>query len=157
MEIFDPRRPDSVKHAGTFNNNVLTMAAGRAGLEQIFTPERARQLHVTGEKLRKRLQEIGTGTLMKVTGVGSIMCFHFTQTLVQDIKSHEDISDSDPTLAGLFHLFLLERGFYIARRGFIALSLALRDSDLEGFAKAVEAFVNAHRHLLVESGCQARL
>ncbi|MEO8714601.1 MAG: aminotransferase class III-fold pyridoxal phosphate-dependent enzyme, partial [Acetobacteraceae bacterium] len=28
MDLFDPRRPDALPHAGTFNNNVLTMSAG---------------------------------------------------------------------------------------------------------------------------------
>src|SRR5215469_5725539 len=32
MERFDPRRPDAFQHAGTFNNNVLTMNAGLVGL-----------------------------------------------------------------------------------------------------------------------------
>ena len=47
MDLFDPRRADALPHAGTFNNNVLTMAAGLAGLTQVYTlgggarPERA--------------------------------------------------------------------------------------------------------------------
>ena len=39
MDRYDPRRPDALPHAGTFNNNVLTMAAGYTGLSQIFTPD----------------------------------------------------------------------------------------------------------------------
>ena len=38
MARFDPRRADALGHAGTFNNNVLTMAAGLAGLQQVLTP-----------------------------------------------------------------------------------------------------------------------
>ena len=34
MDLFDPRRPDALPHAGTFNNNVLTMSAGLAGLTE---------------------------------------------------------------------------------------------------------------------------
>src|SRR6516162_1937660 len=45
MEHFDPRRPDAYQHAGTFNNNVLTMNAGLVGLTEIYTPERARALN----------------------------------------------------------------------------------------------------------------
>ena len=41
MERFDPRRADALGHAGTFNNNVLTMSAGIAGLSRIYTPELA--------------------------------------------------------------------------------------------------------------------
>ena len=33
MELFDPAAPDALPHAGTFNNNVLTMAAGRRRAE----------------------------------------------------------------------------------------------------------------------------
>ena len=32
MDLFDPRRADALPHAGTFNNNVLTMTAGLTGL-----------------------------------------------------------------------------------------------------------------------------
>ena len=155
MELFDPRKPNALAHAGTFNNNVLTMAAGRAGLEQVFTPERAAELHAVGERLRADLNDIGSGTLMKVTGVGSIMCFHFTTTPASAIKSHLGLKDVDATLAGLFHLFLLERGYYIARRGFLALNLALSDQDYAGFLAAVKVFVDEHRSLLTES--RARL
>src|SRR5215472_14360997 len=38
MERFDPRRPDAFQHAGTFNNNVLTMNAGLVGLTELCTP-----------------------------------------------------------------------------------------------------------------------
>ena len=34
MELFDPTKPDHLPHAGTFNNNALTMAAGVGGLRR---------------------------------------------------------------------------------------------------------------------------
>lgn len=141
MALFDPRTKGGLAHAGTFNNNVLTMAAGRAGLERVFTSERAEQLHERGEELRRRLQDVSRGTLLKITGYGSIMCFHFTRTAASDVQSKDDLEDDDPTLAGVLHLFLLERGFYIARRGFIALSLALNGRDLDALVQAVATFV----------------
>ena len=64
------------------------------------------------------------------------------------------LADADATLGGLLHLFLLERGYYIARRGFIALNLALDSRDLAGFVKAVEAFVAEYRPLLAESSAK---
>lgn len=151
MELFDPRIEGGLAHAGTFNNNVLTMAAGRVGLEQVFTAERAEQLHARGEQLRRRLQEVTRGTLLKVTGYGSILCFHFTQTEAADIRSVDDLKDEDKTLAGVFHLFLLQRGFYIARRGFVALSLALEERDLHAFVDAVGVFVAEYAPLLSHS------
>jgi glutamate-1-semialdehyde 2,1-aminomutase len=52
-------------------------------------------------------------------------------------------------LGDLLHLFLLERGFYIARRGFVSLSLVLMEEDLAGFVGAVREFVEEHKDLLV--------
>ena len=43
MSRFDPRRADALPHAGTFNNNILTMSAGVVGLEQVYTPEADRK------------------------------------------------------------------------------------------------------------------
>ena len=50
MDLFDPRRPDALPHAGTFNNNVLTMSAGLTGLTEVYTPEAARR----AERPRRR-------------------------------------------------------------------------------------------------------
>ena len=33
--------PDALPHSGTYNNNVLSMAAGVAGLSTVFTPDAA--------------------------------------------------------------------------------------------------------------------
>lgn len=59
MAHYDPRRPDAWAHAGTFNNNVLTMAAGVAGLTKLYTPEAADRLNRRGDALRRRLNEAG--------------------------------------------------------------------------------------------------
>src|SRR5215831_14560981 len=55
MERFNPHRPDAFQHAGTFNNNVMTMNAGLVGLTEIYTPERAGALNNWGDRLRERL------------------------------------------------------------------------------------------------------
>jgi glutamate-1-semialdehyde 2,1-aminomutase len=157
MELFDPRKPNHLQHAGTFNNNVLTMAAGRAGLEQIFTPARARQLHTRGDKLRTSLQEASLGTLMKVTGLGSLMCFHFIDTPAEKIRSPDDTADEDKTLAAIFHLYLLEQGYYTSRRGYIALSLALGERELTGFYEAVVGFLRRYKSLLVPQSANSKI
>ena len=61
MDLFDPRRPDALPHAGTFNNNVLTMNAGLVGLTEIYTPEAAKALNARGDALRERLNEFVPG------------------------------------------------------------------------------------------------
>ena len=52
MQRYDPRDPKALPHGGTFNNNVLTMAAGCAGLSQVFTAPVADALFARGEALR---------------------------------------------------------------------------------------------------------
>jgi len=149
MELFDPRSKSALAHAGTFNNNVLTMAAGSVGLETVFTRQVAEELHERGERLRERLNAVGKGTLMKVTGCGSIMCFHFITTPLDAVRAPNDMKDKTSQLGvdlgDLLHLFLLKKRFYIARRGFVALSLALTSDDLEGFVAAVSEFVENYR------------
>src|SRR5207302_4509443 len=81
MERFDPRRPDAFQHAGTFNNNVLTMNAGLAGLTEIYTPERACTLNARGDQLREWLNRIARqhGLAMQFTGIGTMIATHMNE------------------------------------------------------------------------------
>src|SRR5260370_38773637 len=78
MSLFHPRTPNSLPHAGTFNNNVMTMSAGIAGLTEIYTPAAAKELNATGDALRTRLNGIAErhGTKVRFTGRGSMMNIH---------------------------------------------------------------------------------
>lgn len=148
MSLFDPRHPERLSHAGTFNNNLLTMSAGCAGLEHVFTPARAEELHKTGDELREELNRICQHTMMQWLGCGSILCVHFTNRDRAQISAPDDVADADDKLAGLFHLTMLENGYYIGRRGFLALSLALTQEQLDGFVAAVQRFIQTHLSLI---------
>ncbi|KAK7924245.1 hypothetical protein PG985_006299 [Apiospora marii] len=156
MSIYDPRttgterKKTSVPHAGTFNNNVLTMAAGSAGLEKVFSHDVARALHVRGEELRSRLNTISQGTTLRVTGCGSIMTIHFIAKPVDQINNVRDLEDRNTLLLDVFHLYMLSQGFYIARRGFIALSLELSTTELNGFVEALQMFLRKYSSLVSE-------
>jgi glutamate-1-semialdehyde 2,1-aminomutase len=151
MARFDPRHPDALPHSGTYNNNVLTMAAGVAGLSEVFTPEAAIALNETAEALRARLNRLAraAGAPVQVAGVGSIMCVHFHD---RPIIRPSDGEASDPRARALFHLDMLERGFYLARRGFISPSLALEPEDYAAFASAFEGFVETYGSVLSNGG-----
>ena len=139
MDHFDPRRPDAFPHAGTFNNNPLTMKAGLAGLTRIYTPERARALNAWGDKLRARLNDVvrRQGVAMQFTGLGSMMAVHMTDT---PIHTPADAAKGNAKLRDLFYFDMLARGIWIAKRGMIALSIALDEADGERFTAAVEEF-----------------
>src|SRR4051794_18117321 len=121
MVRFDPSREHAFQHAGTFNNAVLTMAAGVVGLTEVYTPDEVARLNALGDRLRARLN--GVGDWLRVTGYGSMIGLH-----------------TDEERKTLLHLHMLERGYSYARRGFVALSVPLTDDDVDGFAAAVEAF-----------------
>jgi glutamate-1-semialdehyde 2,1-aminomutase len=148
MDRYDPRRPDALPHAGTFNNNVLTMAAGYTGLSQIFTPAVADALFHRGEALRTRLNALSAGLAMQWTGLGSMMCVQFA---AGPITNPADAASGDPALRELFFFDMLARGFYLARRGMAALSLEIGAAECDGFCAAVEDFI-ATRGKLIPRG-----
>jgi glutamate-1-semialdehyde 2,1-aminomutase len=147
MELFDPTKPDSLPHAGTFNNNVLTMAAGVAGYGEVYTPEAADALNARGEKIRERLNAIcrKAGVAFQFSGIGSMMTAHAT---TQPIKSAAAIATSNQDAKELFYFDMVAAGIWIARRGFVALNIMIGDSEGDRFVAAVEEFVTARQALL---------
>jgi len=146
MDLYDPARPGALAHAGTFNNNVLSMRAGAAALERVFTADAAEALHARGDELRHRLNAVFErhGVVWQATGIGSLLNLHPVRG---PIRSVDDLAGADERLRELMFLDLLARGVYIAKRGFMALSLAVTDADLDRFAGIVEEIV-AERKLL---------
>lgn len=150
MAPFDPRRPDALPHAGTFNNNVLSMAAGAAGFGRVFTEQAAEELNARGERFRRQIQAGAErrGVPVQVTGVGSIMSLHYQATPVERAEDTRATSDAARKLA---HLELIERGYITARRGFMSLSLVLSDAELDGFVSAFDDMLDSCGQLLCET------
>ena len=149
MERYDPHKPGYIGHAGTFNNNVLTMAAGVAGLTHVFTPEAAERLNAAGDALRDKLSAIGRklGVPVIVNGVGSILAVHFQS---KPIERPADAEATPVAARALFHIEMLARGYYLARRGFISLSVEHGQAEFDGFAQAFGDFLENHRSILVD-------
>jgi glutamate-1-semialdehyde 2,1-aminomutase len=138
MGRFDPSRADALPHAGTFNNAVLTMAAGAAGLG-IYTQAEVARLNALGDRLRDRLNAFAAANDVELTatGYGSLVGLHFARG---PVRRRSDLPKR-PELQALLHLHMLEQGYTYARRGFIALSLPLGEREIDGFAAAVETFL----------------
>jgi len=147
MSQFDPSRPDALPHAGTFNNNTLTMTVGQAAMTEVFTPEACIALNARGDKLRNDLNDLFMRyqAPMRATGLGSMIALH---PVSRDIKSVEDADHADARLRQLLYLDLLEQGIYMADRGFIALSLMVSDEDCSKFVSAIERFVEKRKEVL---------
>lgn len=130
MGYFDPSRAGGLPHAGTFNNNVLTMAAGAAGLKHRFTPEAAVALNARGDAMRERLNamfaDVGVGIC--VSGIGSLMNIH---PVAHAPSKPSDLASADARIRDLIFFDLLEDGIYIARRGLMALSLPVGEAEID--------------------------
>ena len=143
MRAFDPAAGGVLGHAGTFNNNVTSMAAGVAALTDVLTPERLAATNERGEGLRCRLDEAfrSSGIPMCVTGTASLMNVHGT---AGPVTSARDLADADDRWKELLFFHLLDAGIYIARRGFIALSIEVTDDDVDTMLGSVESFCAHH-------------
>lgn len=146
MDLFDPARPGALPHAGTFNNNVASMAAGYAGLTAVYTPLIAEEHTARGDLVREDLARafLAAGAPYQVTGVGSLLTIHATTA---PLRNHDDVSRADPRLLELLFLDLLEQGYYIAPRGYLALSLALTPDQVAGFVQAAETVLRTRAAL----------
>jgi glutamate-1-semialdehyde 2,1-aminomutase len=154
MERYDPRRPDALPHAGTFNNNVLTMSAGLAGMTEIFTGEAALELTALGEDLRRRLNACGAahGAPIRFTGYGSLMAVHFSE---KPVRTPQDALAAHQGLKELFFFDMLERGIYFARRGMLILSLPIGTAECDRLVEAVEDFLATRAPLLMPEALSA--
>ena len=146
MALFDPRT-GPLAHSGTFNNNVLTMAAGHAGLTKLFTPEAAGVLADRGDAMRARLNALcaSEGVAMQFTGIGSLMNAHFVGG---EVRSTDDLAPVDARLRQLLFFHLLSEGIYTSPRGFVVLSLPLTDADIDRYVAAIGSFIGEYRVLL---------
>jgi glutamate-1-semialdehyde 2,1-aminomutase len=147
MAIYDPRRPEFMAHAGTFNNNVVSMAAGMTGLAEIFTNEAAADLHDRGDKLRDALNALfeRRSANFTVTGLGSILTIH---PLRPPVRSPEETYSADARPKQLLYFDLLDCGYYVGARCFLSLSLAVEGSMLDGFLDAIDSILGSRRSLL---------
>ncbi len=137
----------TLPHAGTFNNNVLSMAAGGVAMGEIYTAEVAEALYERGEALRKAVNATcnAGGTAMHFSGRGSMLNVHFRGGPI--LRPYAAGADEE-ALRELFFFDMLDAGLYLARRGMVALSLPVGAADLDRFVAAVGEFVQARGPLL---------
>jgi glutamate-1-semialdehyde 2,1-aminomutase len=85
---------------------------------------------------------------LQTTGIGSIVCLHFQ---AQPIENPDDMitpPDLPSDLRALFHLYMLSKGIYLGRRGFMSLSIPLTDQDYDRFVDAFEQFAITYGSIL---------
>ena len=155
MDRFDPARPDSFPHGGTFNNNVVAMAAGHAGFTKVLTKAALDRMNALGDDLRDRANALAAkhGLALQATGVGSIFGLHFHRRPIRnahDLDAGELGREPDiAALKKLFQLDMFQRGLYVTRRILGNLSLANSQADVDLLIDALDEFL-VNRGTLIE-------
>jgi glutamate-1-semialdehyde 2,1-aminomutase len=147
MSVFDSHKPGALTHAGTFNNNVLSMSAGMLAMGEIFDDSAAEALRKRGDGLRDALNAIcgKHGVAMQFTGIGSMVQPHFR---LGPILRPYTATAQEEGLRELFFLDMMKAGIYIARRGMVALSLPVGEPELARYIVAVEEFCASRKPLV---------
>jgi glutamate-1-semialdehyde 2,1-aminomutase len=154
MARFDPSRPDALPHGGTFNNNVLAMAAGHAAFTQVLTTEAMNAMNALGDDLRSRTNALAAkrGLALQMTGIGSIYGLHFHKGPIRSSRDLDQaVKGREAELASLRKLFQLDmfaRGLYVTRRGTGNLSLATTPAEVDLYLDAIDEFL-ANRGSLI--------
>lgn len=100
-----------------------------------------------------RLTEALTPVGFCVTGAGSMMTIH---PVPGPVQQWSDIAGVDPRWRRLFFHDLLARGYYLAERGYLALSLALTEQHLTGFVAATRAFADEYADIVPSKTADTR-
>lgn len=141
MQRFDPRltaKEGGLSHSGTFNNNVLSMAAGVAAAK-ILTPEVILRFNTLGASMREALNAVAKSlsiSKFRTTGFGSLVGFHFS-------------GENRELLIECFYLHLLERNIYVGKRGFIALNIMHEEWHTELVVAEIRSFLELWKDSLV--------
>ena len=149
MSHYNPKKQGSWNHAGTFNNNVCSMAAGAAGIGEIYTQQRALEFLSWSEAFRLALNEmfIEREMPMYCNGLGSIFAIHFSKG---PVKRKQDITAGCLSLRPLLHMELLLEGVLVAGRGDVFQSLPMTEKHLFKVSLALEKFIDRYKPLVLE-------
>lgn len=135
-----PYQSGRVTHAGTFNANPVTAAAGLATLKEL-TPAVFERLAATGADIRARLAKICDGLPLQVTGAGSL--FKITAT-DRPISSYRDAVTTDRVWEETASLALINHGYLTTTQLQGCVSAVTTPAQIEGFLKTIETIVRNH-------------
>ena len=138
-EIMEILGNGTVYHGGSFNSNVMTMAAAYASLKHIaeagqpfYTELNGRGLH-----LMDGLREVAAETEGKlhVQGPGSVFSISFT-TKPEIVNWRDHARNCDDAMYARFARAMLERGVRLSSNGRIHMSSAHTDEDVQQTVEA---------------------
>ncbi|CZT10015.1 related to acetylornithine aminotransferase [Rhynchosporium graminicola] len=176
MSQFDPQI-GVLGHSGTFNNNVVTMAAGCVGLD-IYNEAEVERLNALGNELRHSIEDLLLEYEIRALRAGS-KSISFTAekrelecpfygivpsgkripasqlqknsmgvTGQGSMLAVHFYGPSEKILLSLFWHYMLSCGIYIAARGFITLNLELTKEHVVKFVESTRGFIIRYQDAL---------
>ncbi len=137
---FEVVESGAVYQVGTFNGNPLAMAAARASLREVLTPEAYQWIESLEDRLLRGCQEVidRHGLPGYSVGLGAKGCVTFSPERIVDyesFKAHQDVE-----LADLSWLYNMNRGIYMTpgREEEWTLSVAHSPEDCDAFVAAFD-------------------
>ena len=143
MELYDNQKGATVAHAGTFNANPTTMAAGEATMDQL-TPEVYDRMNTLGDSLRAKLRAVfdELDVDVKVTGIGSLFGIHFTDA---DITDYRSSLKGDKAKLNTFYVGMVNEGILMFAKGIGALNMHTTEDEVDEFVSAARKVVQRIR------------
>ena len=134
MELFDPTKGAPIAHAGTFNANPVTMAAGEAVMTRL-TPDVFARMNALGDQLRAKLRAVFDEFEVdaRVTGIGSLFGIHFTS---EDIRDYRAVVRSNQTMRRALFMGLLNEGVLLQTGAAGALTALTTESEIDALVDA---------------------
>jgi len=137
-EVMSVVEDGSVYQVGTYNGNPLTMAAARASLEQVLTPDAYVRLEALNQRLLGGCEEVIDRHQLPgyAVGIGSKGCVTFSPARIVDYESFK--ANQDVPLTDLAWLWNMNRGIYMTPGREEEWTLSVMHGE-----EAVDAYVQA--------------
>ena len=133
MRVFDHRDgAPKAPHAGTYNGNPLTMAAGRASME-LLTREEIERINRLGDRLRAGITASlrGAGLPGRALGVASMVAVMFDDATYSDYRGFSPAAARSMPIAHEMYRRLLDRGVLCTPYGAFFISTAMDETVID--------------------------
>jgi glutamate-1-semialdehyde 2,1-aminomutase len=136
IALFDPRREDRVRHAGTFNGHPVAMAAGLAALEALDGPAIA-QMNDQGRRLAEGIERIGRehDLPLVATHYGGLGRMHIARE--RPVSARESAALPGGPRVEIYRS-LLERDVLVSPDGRFSTCTATTDEQVQRFLAALD-------------------
>jgi glutamate-1-semialdehyde 2,1-aminomutase len=139
-EVFEVVENGSVYQVGTYNGNPLAMAAARASLLGVLTPEAYEHLDALNDRILAGCQRVIDDYRLPgyAVGVGAKGCVTFSPTKIVDYETYKENQDGE--LCDLAWLYNMNRGIFMTpgREEEWTLSVVHSFEDCDAFVAAFD-------------------